>query len=142
MPYLQVMRTIHFSDGRSSLKTVIDRVVDDADVTLVTRRDAPNAVILSQEYPDSLRKTVQLLRSPADVARLECSIAQLRNGKLKEHKLTGDDERALAACSLLPTRGTITFPRRGKTAKRASASTRSFAQPDGRRSKVSANLNR
>ena len=33
------MRTIHFSDARGNLKTVIDQVVDDADVTLITRRD-------------------------------------------------------------------------------------------------------
>ena len=73
------MRTIHFSDARSNLKTVIDQVVDDADVMLITRRDAPNAVILSREHHDSLMETVHLLRSPANVARLECSIAQLRN---------------------------------------------------------------
>jgi len=86
------MRTIHFSDARSNLKTVIDQVVDDADVTLITRRDAPNAVIMSQEYYDSLMETVHLLRSPVNVAHLERSIAQLRKGKTKEHKLAGDDE--------------------------------------------------
>ena len=87
-----IMRTIHFSDARGNLKTVIDQVVDDADVTLITRRDAPNAVIMSQEYYDSLMETVHLLRSPANVAHLERSIAQLRKGKAKEHKLAEDDE--------------------------------------------------
>ncbi|MEJ2768319.1 type II toxin-antitoxin system Phd/YefM family antitoxin [Mycetohabitans sp. B46] len=86
------MRTIHFSDARSNLKTVIDQVVDDADVTLVTRRDAPNAVIMSQDYYDSLMETVHLLRSPANVAHLERSIAQLRKGKATEHKLAEDAE--------------------------------------------------
>lgn len=78
------MRTIHFTDARSNLKSVIDRVVDDADVTLITRRDAPNAVVMSQDYFDSLMETVHLLRSPANVAHLERSIAQLRGGKVTE----------------------------------------------------------
>jgi antitoxin YefM len=81
------MRTVHFTDARSNLKSVIDRVVEDADVTLITRRDAPNAVLMSQDYFDSLMETVHLLRSPANVAHLEKSIAQLRAGKLKEKML-------------------------------------------------------
>jgi hypothetical protein len=32
-------------------------------VTLITRRDAPNAVLMSQEHYDSLMETVHLLRS-------------------------------------------------------------------------------
>lgn len=78
------MHTVHFTDARSNLKTVIDRVVEDADVTLITRRDAPNAVVMSQDYFDSLMETVHLLRSPANVAHLERSIAQLRKGKVTE----------------------------------------------------------
>lgn len=89
---MRTMRTIHFSDARGNLKTVIDQVVDDADVTLITRRDAPNAVIMSQEYYDSLMETVHLLRSPANVAHLERSIGQLRKGKTKERKLVEDAE--------------------------------------------------
>ncbi|MRT27381.1 MULTISPECIES: type II toxin-antitoxin system Phd/YefM family antitoxin [Herbaspirillum] len=81
------MRTVHFTDARSNLKNVIDRVVEDADVTLITRRDAPNAVLMSQDYFDSLMETVHLLRSPANVAHLERSIAQLRAAKVEEKKL-------------------------------------------------------
>ncbi|MEM5332074.1 type II toxin-antitoxin system prevent-host-death family antitoxin [Paraburkholderia sp. JHI2823] len=81
------MRTIHFSDARGNLKTVIDQVVDDADVTLITRRDAPNAVIMSQDYYDSLMETVHLLRSPANAAHLERSISQLRRGQAAEQTL-------------------------------------------------------
>jgi antitoxin YefM len=86
------MRAIHFSDARGNLKTVIDQVVDDADVTLITRRDAPNAVIMSQDYYDSLMETVHLMRSPANVAHLERSIAQLRRGQAAEQQLNEDGE--------------------------------------------------
>jgi antitoxin YefM len=84
------MRTVHFTDARSNLKTVIDQVVEDADVTLITRRDAPNAVVMSQEYYDSLMETVHLLRSPANAAHLQRSIAQLRKGKLSARTLDED----------------------------------------------------
>ncbi|OTP68389.1 YefM protein (antitoxin to YoeB) [Caballeronia sordidicola] len=66
---------------------MIDNVVDDVDVTLITRRDAPNAIVMSQEHYDSLMETVYLLRSPANIAHLERSIKQLRTGKVKSHEL-------------------------------------------------------
>ncbi|WP_234775658.1 type II toxin-antitoxin system Phd/YefM family antitoxin [Paraburkholderia tropica] len=81
------METIAFSDARANLKRVIDRVVDDADVTVITRRDAPNAVVMSQDHYNSLMETLYLLRSPANAAHLEESIAQGRAGKFKAHKL-------------------------------------------------------
>lgn len=85
------MRTIHFSDARSSLKSVIDQAIADADVTLITRRDAPNAVLMSQEHYDSLMETVHLLRSPANAAHLARSIAQLRAGQAKGKSLHEED---------------------------------------------------
>lgn len=84
------MRTVHFTDARSNLKSVIDQVVEDADVTLITRRDAPNAIVMSQDYFDSLMETVHLLRSPANVAHLERSISQLRRGKVTERAIDED----------------------------------------------------
>jgi antitoxin YefM len=81
------MRTIPFTEARANLKQVIDNVVDDVDVTLITRRDAPNAIVMSQEHYDSLMETVYLLRSPANIAHLERSIKQLRSGEVKPRKL-------------------------------------------------------
>jgi antitoxin YefM len=52
---------------------VIDQVVDDVDVTLITRRDAPNAVVMSQEHCDSLMETVHLLSSLAHSRSVEGS---------------------------------------------------------------------
>ena len=74
------MRTISFSEARKHLKQVIDQVVDDADMAVITRRDAPDAVIMSLETFNSWQETVYLLKSPANAARLAHSIAQLRTG--------------------------------------------------------------
>ena len=81
------MRIINFSEARSNLRAVIDQVVDDADVTVITRRDAPDAVIMSFDHYSSLMETVHLLGSPANAAHLAKSIAQLRDGQVQVHEL-------------------------------------------------------
>jgi antitoxin YefM len=84
------MRTITFSQARNRLKQVIDQVVDDADVAIITRRDAPDAVVMSLETFNSWQETVHLLKTPANAAHLAKSIAQLRAGKLEPHPLADD----------------------------------------------------
>jgi antitoxin YefM len=79
------MRTISFSEARNRLKEVIDQVVDDADVAIITRRDAPDAVVMSLETFNSWQETVHLLKTQANAAHLAKSIRQLRAGKLKRH---------------------------------------------------------
>jgi antitoxin YefM len=81
------MQIINFSEARNNLKGIIDRVVEDADYTVIARRDAPNAVIVSQEYFDAMMETVHLLKVPANTAHLQKSIAQYRQGKVKVRKL-------------------------------------------------------
>ncbi len=84
------MKVVSFSEARSSLKTVLDRVVEDADYTIVTRRDADDVVVMSLESFNSLMETVHLLKSPANAAHLERSIAQFRAGKAVERDLLHD----------------------------------------------------
>jgi antitoxin YefM len=74
------MRIINFSDARNNLRAVIDQVVEDADVTVISRRDAPDAVVMSFDHYSSLMETVHLLSSPANAAHLAKSIAQARSG--------------------------------------------------------------
>lgn len=81
------MRVVNFSEARNSLKSVIDQVIDDADYTVIARRDAPDAVLMSLDTFNSLMETVHLLRSPANAAHLAKSIEQYRQGKLTEHGL-------------------------------------------------------
>lgn len=81
------MRIINFSDARNSLRTVIDQVVEDADVTVISRRDAPDAVVMSFDHYSSLMETVHLLSSPANAAHLAKSLAQARAGQAKHQEL-------------------------------------------------------
>ncbi|NHZ72073.1 MAG: type II toxin-antitoxin system prevent-host-death family antitoxin [Aquificales bacterium] len=78
------MQVVTFTEARNNLKSVLDRVVDDVDYTIITRRDAENAVILSMDSFNSMMETVYLLKSPANAAHLARSIEQYRTGQIVE----------------------------------------------------------
>ncbi len=81
------MKIVTFSEARNKLKAILDGVVNDADYTIITRRDADDAVVMSLEYFNSLLETVYLLKSPANAAHLERSIAQYKQGQVTEQSL-------------------------------------------------------
>jgi antitoxin YefM len=81
------MRVINFSEARNNLKKIIDHVVADADYAVISRRDAPDAVLMSLDTFNSMMETVHLLKTPANAAHLARSVAQLRKGKKKVRKL-------------------------------------------------------
>jgi antitoxin YefM len=76
------MRTITFSDARKQFKEVLDRVVDDADITIITRRDADDVVLMSLSEYNSWKETEYLLSSPANARHLRESIAQANAGRV------------------------------------------------------------
>jgi antitoxin YefM len=81
------MDTISFTEARNNLKAVLDRVAEDADYTIITRRDAGDAVVMSLDSFNSLMETVHLLSSPANAAHLARSLAQLKEGQVVEAAL-------------------------------------------------------
>lgn len=85
------MRIINFSDARNNLKQLIDRVVEDADVAVIARRDAPDAVVMSLDTFNSWMETVHLLKTPANASHLAKSIRQLRAGKTRARALVDAD---------------------------------------------------
>jgi antitoxin YefM len=85
------MQVVSFSEARESFKAVLDRVEADADVTLITRRHAQGAVVMSLDTYNSLMETVHLLRSPANAAHLQRSLEQAERGELLSHLLIDAD---------------------------------------------------
>ena len=81
------MRVITFSEAKKNFKSVLDTVIEDAGATIVTRRDADDAVVMSLDYYNSLMETVHLLKSPANAAHLADSIAQYKAGKTQVREL-------------------------------------------------------
>ncbi|WP_305402238.1 type II toxin-antitoxin system Phd/YefM family antitoxin [Photobacterium leiognathi] len=81
------MRIVSFTEARNDLKAVLDNVEKDVDITVITRRDAKDAVVMSLDYYNSLMETVHLLRSPENAEHLNRSIAQYRAGKVTAREL-------------------------------------------------------
>lgn len=81
------MRIVSYTDARNALKTVLDTVESDADITIITRRDGGDAVVMSLAHYQSMAETLHLLSSPANAAHLAESIAQFKSGKAKRREL-------------------------------------------------------
>lgn len=81
------MKVVTYSQARNNLKRILDRVVDDADYTVITRRDAEDTVVMSLDSFNSLLETVHLLKSPANAAHLARSIEQFKHGQITEKEL-------------------------------------------------------
>jgi antitoxin YefM len=84
------MRINTYSEARSSLKSVLDAVSDDADVTVISRRDGADAVVMSLDHYQSIMETMHPLSTPANAAHLAKSIAQHKAGKAVRRALVKD----------------------------------------------------
>ena len=81
------MKVVSYTEARNGLKTVLDGVIDDADYTIITRRDAEDAVVMSLAYFQSMTETLYLMSSPANAAHLAKSITQHKAGKAVRREL-------------------------------------------------------
>lgn len=88
---MQSMEIVNFSEARNNFKSVLDRVANDRDCTIIVRRDAEDAVLMSKSHYDAIMETFYLLKSPANAAHLEQAIAEYREGKAEEHDLIDID---------------------------------------------------
>lgn len=85
------MQVFTYTDARNNLKSVLDKVIEDADVAVITRKEGNHAVVMGQEHYDSLMETLHLLSSPNNAARLNESIAQLRASRTIARDLIEDE---------------------------------------------------
>ena len=85
------MDIVNFSEARKNFKSVLDRVANDRDCTIIVRRDAEDTVLMSKSHYDSLMESFYLLKSPANAAHLEKAILEYKQGKTEEHDLINVD---------------------------------------------------
>lgn len=82
------MQVVTYSYARNALKSVLDQVVQDADVTIISRRDAEgDAVVMSLDTYNSLMETLHLTSHPGNASALARAIAQDRAGQAEVHPL-------------------------------------------------------
>jgi len=75
------MNAISYTAVRSNLAKTMDRLCDDHDPVVITRKNERSVVMLSLEDYKSLEETAYLLRSPKNLKRLVESLSQLENGE-------------------------------------------------------------
>jgi len=85
------MNAVSYSDLRQNLKTYLDKIYNDHDPMIVTRKNNENLVILSISEYDSLIETSYLLSNRANADHLEKSIEQLNSGKISKKELLSDE---------------------------------------------------
>jgi antitoxin YefM len=86
------MKVVTYSHARNSLKSVLDGVVQDADVTVISRRDAEgDAVVMSLDSYNSIMETLHLTSNPANAAALARAIAQDKAGQAQVRLLLETD---------------------------------------------------
>ena len=64
------MKAISYTAVRENLASTMDRVCDDREAVIITRKRDQSVVMISLEEYDALLETAHLLRSPANARRL------------------------------------------------------------------------
>ncbi|MCC2825341.1 type II toxin-antitoxin system Phd/YefM family antitoxin [Faecalicatena orotica] len=88
------MLAVNYTTLRDNMKTYMDRVTDDYETMIVTRKNNKNIVMLSEETYNNLMENIYVMGNKANYDWLMESKAQLEAGKSAAHELTRveDDE--------------------------------------------------
>lgn len=78
------MLAVNYSTVRSKLKEYCDRVVDENEVLIVTRKGEKNVVLLGLEEYNRLSKAI---RNAQYLESIDLAMEQLSSGKGQKHEL-------------------------------------------------------
>lgn len=81
------MDAITYSSARENLAETMDKVCDNHETIIITRRNSGSVVLMSLEDFNSIEETAYLLRNPANAERLRQSIKQAESGNILARKL-------------------------------------------------------
>lgn len=81
------MDAITFTEARQNFKQTLDRVVDDHQPVIVTRRGGRPVVVMSLDDYNAWAETVHLLSSPRNAGRLLKARAEIEAGRFEDRVL-------------------------------------------------------
>ena len=82
------MKLVTYSHARNELRSILGQVVQDAEVTIISRRDAEgDAVVMSLDSYNSIMETLHLTSNPANAAALAKAIEQDKAGQAQDYQL-------------------------------------------------------
>ena len=85
------MLAVNYTTLRENMKTYMDKVTDDYETMIVTRKDNKNVVMLSEESYNNLMENIHVMGNKANYDWLMESKLQLENGKIATHNLVEVD---------------------------------------------------
>jgi len=85
------MDAIAYSNVRKNFANIMEKVCEDHDSVIITRKNSKSVVMMSLEDYNAIEETMYLLRSPANAAQLRASIAEFEDGKYKVQEMIDDD---------------------------------------------------
>lgn len=86
------MNIITVSEARANLKSVIEKVLDTHEPTIVTSQRSGNVVVISQEDFNAMQETLYLLSTTQNANRLRQSVTRIKDGSFKTKEIFSDDE--------------------------------------------------
>ena len=88
------MLAVNYTNLRENMKMYMDKVTDDYETIIVTRKDNKNVVMLSEESYNNLMENIHVMGNKANYDLLMESKAQLEKSDVFTHDLieAGTDE--------------------------------------------------
>jgi len=81
------MNAITYTAARENLASTIDKVCNDRDPVIITRKRNQSVVMMSLDDYEALEETAYLLRSPANAKRLVFALESLDKGKATKREI-------------------------------------------------------
>ena len=81
------MLAVNYTNLRDNMKTYMDKVTDDYETMIVTRKENKNVVMMSEESYNNLMENVYVMGNKANYDWLMESKAQLEKGNFSTHNL-------------------------------------------------------
>ena len=74
------MLAVNYSTYRNKLKEYCDRVTDDNETVIVTRKSEKNVVVMSLDEYNNMMESLRILKNPSYFIELFQSLQQLQQG--------------------------------------------------------------
>lgn len=85
------MLAVNYTTLRENMKAYMDKVTDDYETMIVTRKDNKNVVLISEEAYNNLMENIHVMGNKTNYDWLMESKAQLENGNITAHNLVEVD---------------------------------------------------
>jgi len=85
------MLAVNYTNLRENMKTYMDKVTDDYETMIITRKDNRNVVMMSEESYNNLMENIYVMGNKANYDWLMESKKQLERGGFSIHELIETD---------------------------------------------------